>query len=339
MCEKNGRKRPFFSRDSESAFGSESAIRRGSFWTRIRWGKAVAASGVRGQDAREKWKKTACFFQGFRERVWDRKCNQGIELDGEKLWRHQVFGARMREKNGRKLPFFLGIQRARLAAKVQSGEARFGLELDGEKLWRHQVFGARMREKNGRKLLFFSRDSESAFGSESAIRRGSFWTRIRWGKAVAAPGVRGQDAREKLKKTSFSRDSESAFGIESAIRRGSFWTRSRWGKAVAARPGCARKMEENVLFFLGIQRARSAAKVQSGEARFGLELDGEKLWRHVRGQDAREKWKKTSFFFLGIQRARLAAKVQSGEARFGLELDGEKLWRHQVFGARMREKN
>ena len=66
--------------------------------------------------------------------------------------------------------FFLGIQRARLAAKVQSGEARFGLELDGEKLWRHQVFGARVREKTS----FFSRDSESAFGSESAIRRGSF---------------------------------------------------------------------------------------------------------------------------------------------------------------------
>ena len=94
--------------------------------------------------------------------------------------------------------FFLGIQRARLVPKVEPGEACFGLELDGEKLWRHQVFGARMREKNGRNLLF-SRDSESAFGSESAIRRGSFWTRIRWGKAVAAPGVRGQDAREKWK--------------------------------------------------------------------------------------------------------------------------------------------
>ena len=148
-----------------------------------------------------------------------------------------------------------------------------------------------MREKNGRKRPFFSRDSESAFGSESAIRRGSFWTRIRWGKAVAAPGVRGQDAREKWKKTSFfSRDSESAFGSESAIRRGSFWTRIRWGKAVAAGPGCARKMEENVLFFLGIQRARLAAKVQSGEARFGLELDGEKLWRHqVFGARVREK--------------------------------------------------
>ena len=150
--------------------------------------------------------------------------------------------------------FFLGIQRARLASKVQSGEARFGLEVDGEKLWRHQVFGARMREKNGRKRPFFSRDSESAFGSESAIRRGSFWTRTRWGKAVAAPGVRGQDAREKWKKTSF---------------------------------------------FLGIQRARLASKVQSGEARFGLEVDGEKLWRHqVFGARMREKnGRKLPFFF------------------------------------------
>ena len=51
--------------------------------------------------------------------------------------------------------------------------------------------------------VFFSRDSEAAFGSESATRGGSFWARIRWGKAVAAPGVRGQDAREKLKKTFF----------------------------------------------------------------------------------------------------------------------------------------
>ena len=59
----------------------------------------------------------------------------------------------------------------------------------------------------------------------------------------------------------------------------------------------------------------------------------------VRGQDAREKWKKTSFFFLGIQRARLAAKVQPGEARFGLELDWEKPWRDQVFGAKMSETN
>ena len=32
-------------------------------------------------------------------------CARKMEVDGEKLWRHQVFGARMREKNGRKLFF------------------------------------------------------------------------------------------------------------------------------------------------------------------------------------------------------------------------------------------
>ena len=37
--------------------------------------------------------------------------------------------------------FFVGIQRRRLAAKVQPEEARFGPELDWGKLWRGQVFG------------------------------------------------------------------------------------------------------------------------------------------------------------------------------------------------------
>ena len=57
-----------------------------------------------------------------------------------------------------------------------------------------QVFGARMSETmsetNGNKLLF-CRDSEAAFGIESATRGGSFWTRIRLGKAAAGSGVRG----------------------------------------------------------------------------------------------------------------------------------------------------
>ena len=91
----------------------------------------------------------------------------------------------------------LRIQKQRLVPKVRPWEARFGSELDGEKLWRHQVFGARMREKNGRKLSLFSKDPEAAFGTESATMGGSFWIRIRWGKAVAAPGVEGQDTREK----------------------------------------------------------------------------------------------------------------------------------------------
>ena len=159
MSETNGNKLLFFSRDSEAAFGSESATRGGSFWTRIRWGKAV-------------------------------------------VWR-QVFRARMGARKERKWFILIGIQRGRLAAKVRPGEARFGPELDWEKLWRDQVVGVKMSETNGNKLLFFSRDSEAAFGSESATRGGSFWTRITLGKAVAAPGVRGQDAREKWKKTIF----------------------------------------------------------------------------------------------------------------------------------------
>ena len=58
----------------------------------------------------------------------------------------------------------------------------------------------------------------------------------------------------------FSRDSEAAFG----------------------RPGEARLDQQTngnkLLFFLGIQKQRLAAKVRPGEARFGLESDGEKLW-------------------------------------------------------------
>ena len=37
--------------------------------------------------------------------------------------------------------FFVGIQRRRLASKVQPEEARFEAELDWGKLWRGQVFG------------------------------------------------------------------------------------------------------------------------------------------------------------------------------------------------------
>ena len=111
----------------------------GSFWSRIRLGKAVAGPGVRGQDDRDKWKETC---------------------------------------------FFLGIQRQRLAPNVRPWAARFGAELDWEKLWRDQVFGAKMTETNGKKLLF-SRDSEAAFGTQSATMGGLFWIRIRLGKAVA----------------------------------------------------------------------------------------------------------------------------------------------------------
>ena len=85
-----------------------------------------------------------------------------------------------------------------------------------------------------------------------------------------------------------------------------------------------------------------APNVRPWAARFGAELDWEKLWHRmgpgVRGQDDRDKWKETSFF-LGIQRQRLAPKVRPWEACFGSELDWEKLWRDQVFGAKMTETN
>ena len=120
----------FFSRDSEAAFGTQSATMGGSFWIRIRLGKAVAGPGVRGQDDRDK--------------------TQSATMGGS-FW---MFGAKMTETNGNKL-FFLGIQRQRLAPKVRPWEAGFGPELDWEKLWRDQVFGAKMTETNGNKLLFF----------------------------------------------------------------------------------------------------------------------------------------------------------------------------------------
>ena len=82
------------------------------------------------------------------------------------------------------------------------------------------MFGARMCARKERKVFFYYRDSEGAFGIESATMRGSFWKRIRWGNVVAAAGVRGQDGRKKGRQSLFSRDSERVFGIESATRGG-----------------------------------------------------------------------------------------------------------------------
>ena len=110
--------------------------------------------------------------------------------------------------------------------------------------------GVRCSEAPERKeKCFFNRDSEGAFGSESVIRGGSFWTRIRWGKAVAGSGVRKGARKER--NVFFNRDSEGAFGSESAIRGGSFWTRIRWGKAVAGsgvRSQDGRKKGKNSVF-------------------------------------------------------------------------------------------
>ena len=56
------------------------------------------------------------------------------------------------------------------------------------------MFGARICTRNERNV--FSRDSEGAFGTESATRGGSFSTRIRLGKAVAGSGVREKNGRK-----------------------------------------------------------------------------------------------------------------------------------------------
>ena len=53
-----------------------------------------------------------------------------------------MFGARIGARNERKVLFLRGIQRERLAGKVQPGEARFGLELNGGKAWRSRLPGA-----------------------------------------------------------------------------------------------------------------------------------------------------------------------------------------------------
>ena len=87
---------------------------------------------------------------------------------------------------------------------------------------------------------------------------GSFWSRIRLGKAVAGPARFGAELDwEKLWR-------DQVFGAKMTETNGhkllfSFWSRIRLGKAVAG-PG-------------------------------------------VRGQDDRDKWTQTSFF-LGIQRRR-----------------------------------
>ena len=102
----------FFSRDSEAAFGTQSATMEGWFWTRIRLGKA--ATLWRDQVFGAKMTETngnKFFFLGIQRqrlapkvRPW--KAGFGPELDWEKLWRDQVFGAKMTETNGNKLVFF-----------------------------------------------------------------------------------------------------------------------------------------------------------------------------------------------------------------------------------------
>ena len=72
--------------------------------------------------------------------------------------------------------------------------------------------------------FFFSRDSEAAFGTQSATMGGSFWIRIRLGKAVGGTRCSGpRRPRQMETNLFFSRDSEAAFGTQSATMGGSFW--------------------------------------------------------------------------------------------------------------------
>ena len=61
----------------------------------------------------------------------------GAELDGEKLWRGQVFGARMGARQERKvfciICLFLYRDSEGVTSKVRSGEVRFGSELGARK--------------------------------------------------------------------------------------------------------------------------------------------------------------------------------------------------------------
>ena len=122
---------------------------------------------------------------------------------------------------------------------------------------------------------------------------GWFWTRIRLGKAVAGPGVRGQDDRDKWKQTCFF------------LGRGSVW-----------HPKC-----ETNLFFsrdseaaFGTQSATNGRLVLDSEAAFGTQSATMGGGTRCSGPNDRDKWKQTSFF-LGIQRQRLAPKVRPWEAR------------------------
>ena len=96
-----------------------------------------------------------------------------------------MFGARVGATIDRKVLFLIGVQRERLAGKVQPGEARFGLELDGGKAWR--LPGAR-REGTSRVLRVRS------VGSVGRLGRGS----LSGGKRVGACVIGGPVAAAEI---------------------------------------------------------------------------------------------------------------------------------------------
>ena len=167
------------------------------------------------------------FFLGIQRQPLGPKVRPGgwfwTNTDWDKLWRDQVPGP--------------GIQRQRLAPNARPWAAGFGAELQatdaataaphakmtetkiGKSLVLPEALTGRSRgghrkcsggqlrltvaRQHGKANFVFSRDSEAAFGTQSATMGGLFWIRIRLGKAVAGPGVRGQDDRDKWKQTCF----------------------------------------------------------------------------------------------------------------------------------------
>ena len=205
------------------------------------------------------------------------------ELDWEKPWRGQVFGAKMSETNGNKLDAREKWKKTEGAFGMESapGEARFGAELDWVKPWRGQVFGAKMSETNGNKLDAREKWKKTVGGTCSGLRNE---------RPVFFLGIQRERLAWKVQ------PGEARFGAELD------WVKPWRGQVFGARL-CTRN-ERKVLFFLGIQRERLAWKVQPGEARFRPEVDWEKPWRgqvfgakmsETNGNklDAREKWKKT----------------------------------------------
>ena len=103
-------------------------------------------------------------------------------------------------------------------------------------------FGAKMREKKWNYLCAIYKDPEAAFGTESATMGGRFGSEA--------------DGRKPWRDHVFV----AKMRVKNGTRCGSLWCR-----------------KERKVFLIGIQRGRLAAKVRAGEARFGSELDGEKL--------------------------------------------------------------
>ena len=96
-------KQTFFSRDSEAAFGTQSATMGAGFGPELDWEK-LWRDQVSGAKMTETNRNKLVFFLGIQRqplgpkvRPWE--AGFGSESDWEKLWRDQVSGAKMTETN------------------------------------------------------------------------------------------------------------------------------------------------------------------------------------------------------------------------------------------------